>query len=798
MRRLPALLIAAALVSPLALAQSEARFSLQLPAQPLSQSLAAAARQAGIELDVDISTLPDRDAPALDGEYTAAQALAALLAGSGLQAVALRDNRFAIREYGSDAVAQLDTIVVTANGSQVALPQAYAGGQVATGGRVGLFGNLDMMDTPFSSTNYTAELIKNQQARSVADVVQNDPAVRTARGFGNFQELYFIRGFPVYSDDMAYNGLYGILPRQYLAAEFVERVEVFRGANSFLNGAAPTGSGVGGLINVVPKRAPDGGLNRLTLGFENDGQLYSAVDVARRYGTDGAFGVRGNAVRRDGDGAIEDEDRELGAASLGIDYRSPRLRLSADIGWQDHRINAPRPSVTPGDGIPQPPAADSNFAQRWTFTEERDLFGTFRGEYDLGERTHVWAATGLRNTEENNVLANPTANRDGSTSSYRFDNAREDRITTAEIGLRTSFDTGSVGHRVSLSATTLESDSKNAYAFSSFAGFAGNLYAPFDAPPPNADFFTGGDLNHPLTTAKTETSSIALADTLSLFERRLLVTVGARYQTIENRSYDYNTGAEDPAARYDESAVTPIAAIVYKISPTTSLYANYIESLVPGDIVPQNVNGTTPANAGEVFDPFKSKQVEVGAKYDGGTLGATLSLFRINQPSSRFDGVRVDEDGEQINQGIEVTWFGQPVDGIRVLGGVTLLQAELTQTEGGANDGNEPIGVPNRQANLGAEWDLPFVDRLSLDGRLVYTAEQAAAESNTARIPSWSRIDLGTRYVLPTAATELTFRARVDNLLDRDYWASAGGFPGANYLVLGAPRTFTVSVSMDF
>jgi outer membrane receptor protein involved in Fe transport len=75
--------------------------------------------------------------------------------------------------------------------------------------------------------------------------------VRVARGFGNFQELYVVRGFPIYSDDMSYDGLYGLLPRQYVAAEFLERVEVFRGANTFLNGAAPGGSGIGGEFNLA-------------------------------------------------------------------------------------------------------------------------------------------------------------------------------------------------------------------------------------------------------------------------------------------------------------------------------------------------------------------------------------------------------------------------------------------------------------------------------------------------------------------------------------------------------------------
>ena len=133
--------------------------------------------------------------------------------------------------------AELGEIVVT--GSQVRLTAPAAGGQVARGGRIGLLGNLGVMDTPFSTANYTEKLVRDQQARGIGDVLQNDPTVRVSKGFGNFQELYVVRGFPVYSDDMSYNGLYGVLPRQFVAAELVERVEVFRGASTFLNGAAP-------------------------------------------------------------------------------------------------------------------------------------------------------------------------------------------------------------------------------------------------------------------------------------------------------------------------------------------------------------------------------------------------------------------------------------------------------------------------------------------------------------------------------------------------------------------------------
>ncbi|XOT97102.1 TonB-dependent receptor plug domain-containing protein, partial [Alcaligenes pakistanensis] len=146
------------------------------------------------------------------------------------------------------------TVNASADASRQGLLPEYAGGQVASGGRVGILGSLDNMDSPFSVNSYTSRYIEQLQASTVADVVRHDPSVRVARGFGNFQESFFIRGFLTASDDIAYNGLFGLLPRQATAAELAERIEVLRGAGGFLYGAAPSGGGIGGTINVLPKR----------------------------------------------------------------------------------------------------------------------------------------------------------------------------------------------------------------------------------------------------------------------------------------------------------------------------------------------------------------------------------------------------------------------------------------------------------------------------------------------------------------------------------------------------------------
>jgi iron complex outermembrane recepter protein len=687
------------------------------------------------------------------------------------------------------------TVVVTASADASAqgLPSAYAGGQVARGGRIGLLGNVDMMDTPFNTTNYTLGVIQDQQARSVADVVQNDPSVRVARGSGNFQELYVIRGFAVNSDDLAYNGLFGLLPRQFVAAELLERVEVFRGASAFVNGAAPGGGGIGGTINLLPKRAASRPLTQVTVGVESGGQAYVAADVSRRFGEEERLGLRVNAAHREGDTAVDRESRKLDVIAVGMDYRGDGYRLSADIGYQDHSLNSPRPNVTLLAAVPMiaPPSPTSNFAQPWTVSSEHDTFGTVRGEVDLAQDVVAWAAFGARSGDEYNELASPrVSNADGTTSMSRFDNVRHDKVRTGEVGVRGMLRTGGVKHTVSATASAFSLDSRNGYATG--PAQITNIYRPVDYPSVKPTPTVGGSMTDPLLTATSDLASYAIADTLAMLDDSVLLTVGVRHQRIRSGSFSYTTGAR--IGRYDETANTPVAGLVYKPVKGVSLYANYIEALQPGPVAA----GTDIDNVGEAFAPYRSRQKEVGVKYDAGKLGMSAALFTVAQPSAYVVNRHFGVFGEQRNRGLELSVFGVPTRGVRVLGGLTLLDTEQVSTLNGVNQGKDAIGVPKTQLNLGGEWDVPYVDGLTLDARAVYTASQFADGANMKEVPSWSRFDLGASYAMRVMERAVTLRARVNNVADRSYWASAGGFPGSGYLVVGAPRTFTLSGTVNF
>jgi iron complex outermembrane receptor protein len=141
--------------------------------------------------------------------------------------------------------------------------------------------------------------------------------------------------------------------------------------------------------------------------------------------------------------------------------------------------------------------------------------------------------------------------------------------------------------------------------------------------------------------------------------------------------------------------------------------------------------------------------------------------------------------------------YGELARGMRILGGITELDAKTTKTQSGLLDGKKVIGVPDTQGNLGLEWDIPQLRGLTVDGRVVYTGSQPIDGNNTRTLQSWTRLDLGARYAMSAWDHLLTVRMNIDNVTDKAYWASVGGSPGANYLVLGAPRTFIVSVSAD-
>lgn len=130
-----------------------------------------------------------------------------------------------------------------------------------------------------------------------------------------------------------------------------------------------------------------------------------------------------------------------------------------------------------------------------------------------------------------------------------------------------------------------------------------------------------------------------------------------------------------------------------------------------------------------------------------------------------------------------------------LLGGVAYTEAEQTQTSKGLNQGRDQLGVPKLTLNLGADWQVPGVQGLSLNGRVNYTGAQWLTGDNSVKLPAWTTLDAGARYATRWGSQPVVLRASVTNLTNRAYFESIWGAGRVN---VGAPRAVRVSAAFDF
>ncbi|EFW80241.1 Outer membrane ferric siderophore receptor [Pseudomonas savastanoi pv. glycinea] len=770
-------------------AETSGKRAYEVPAGSLSAALTRFAGQAGVNLSVDPALVNGRNSSGLSGEFAVEEGFARLLQGSGLQLVPVGEQAYTLIPAPDSASAGLQlapTSIVGDSGSTDG--QEYAGGQVARKGSQGMLGSRDFMETPFSMTTYTKDAVKNQQARTLGDLIASDPSVRATNPAGGRYEQFTIRGFSLFNSDVSYNGLYGILPTYTIDMEMAERVDILKGPSQLINGISPRGS-VGGGINVVPKRATDKPITELTTSYASKGQAGAAVDVARRFGEDDKFGIRFNGVKQSGDTEWDHQSVDREMAVLGLDFRGDRLRLSTDIGHTERDTDAPQERVQVGANAKVPNANDvrDNYAQSWSKARTKDTFGAVNAEYDLSDSVMLYGGVGARKSNHDFLRHTVSVTNDaGDFSVQPRDFTRDENVRTATAGARSWFNTGPVSHEVNLAASYFYMDFENGGA--RYAAAPSNLYNPVDTPTPSNP--TRADSK---VYTENRFSGVALTDTLGFFDDRLLLTLGARWQRVKVDDWTDNVKGD---TSYDEEKVSPSGGILYKVTDDFSVYANYMEGLSQGKIAP-----STSVNEDQIFPPFVSRQIEVGAKYDLGSYAFTASVFRIKQPAyetnttSRVFG----PNGKRRNDGVELTMFGEPLKGFRLLGGVMYIDSELTNTVNGTFDGNRAPATPEYNVNLGAEWDVPSVKGLTLTGRGIYTSSQYLDQANSKSIDSSERFDVGARYAFKVDQKDITLRANVENIMNKYYWSSAGASddsePG---LTLSTPRTYLLSATIGF
>jgi outer membrane receptor for ferric coprogen and ferric-rhodotorulic acid len=238
-----------------AAAAASAPVEIRIAAQPLAQALDALARQARLELMVLPALVDGRSAPAVQGRFTAAEALSRLLAGSGLYAEIDGTSVVVRRVPPGAGSATLAPITVSARAERSAITEhtgAYTTPAVTLGK-----GTQALKDIPQSISVVTRQLMDEQNLSSVYDVLASTTGITLAQSPQGGKYIYS-RGFDlttVQYDGVALNrGIYGRASNYSSDMATIDRAEVLRGATGLLQGeGSPAGA-----VNLVRKRPLDG------------------------------------------------------------------------------------------------------------------------------------------------------------------------------------------------------------------------------------------------------------------------------------------------------------------------------------------------------------------------------------------------------------------------------------------------------------------------------------------------------------------------------------------------------------
>lgn len=544
--------------------------------------------------------------------------------------------------------------------------------------------NLTMMETPQPIAIVTHEIIEQQQAKQLSDVLQNVNGVYITSSRGNSQDSFGGRGFSLGNDNIFKNGTRinsGVFPE----VSGLERVEVLKGANAMLYG----NTAAGGIINMITKkpRFNNGGSIGLSGGSWNSYKptvdFYGPLSDKVAYRVNGAYEYAESF--RD---VVESQKYYFNPSFLFNLGEKSQLIIEADYLKND---------FTPDFGI----GAITNKDLSYTLNDKVDrnvFFGT-----DWQYQNVEQASTNI--TFNHQLSTNWTLNAVASYQNYTKDyfsservqwgyaNASATRLSwsrpfnktyneqnygSAQVNINGEFNTGKINHKVLLGT---DADYGQADSYTYNLGATTNiLYLDDPSTWGNVAMPTSADKDK--TRATTRRIGAYIQDFVGL-TKELKVIAGLRWSYLENMpsiKSDYLKNGEKSIVKNSatsDQAFSPKIGLVYMPNDNLSVFATYTNSFT--------------ANSGRtVFDeplkPTTIDQYEVGAKKNlwNNTIAVNLSLYQIIYhdfyQTAQFaaDGVTPNSDtavkefaGKMRSQGVELDITGNPTKNISIIGGIS-------------------------------------------------------------------------------------------------------------------------------
>ena len=709
---------------------------------------------------------------------------------------------------------------------------------------VGTLDGATLAETPLSATVVTRDLLIDQGARLLSDVVKNDASIGEDYAPVGYYGDYEIRGFPIdLATGLQINGM-TIAGEQDVPLENKERVE-------FLKGIAGVESGVasgGGLINYVTKRPI--AVKAVDMATDHRGTSYGAVDLGHLFGKQKQVGARANLAGEKIQSYVNDANGWRAEGAGAADWKiSPKAILKGDFEYQ-HKVERSVCGYQLLGGTVVPDLSQVHPStmlgeQSWAKPNTFDTFNTgTRLDYDLPGGWRAFAAASYSHSliDDNVVYAYGCYNEaecsvpggpapwffapDGTYDIYDYRDPGELRIDAQGRALVTGhIKTGKISQDLTAGGELFLRSvqqpgfytAANPYssdgivqdgAVYSYVG-SENIFQSIVAFPIEDPQQTAG----PRRLWEDNHQAAAIVQDRVHLPGRIQLLAGGRYDSL--RDHNYSLAATSPGTApilTDKPIWLPQYAVT--VTPTSSLtfYSNYGVLLSLGPQGPWWVD-----NGSQFLSAFLTRQAEIGAKYQPGQrILLTSAFYRMRAPffypkviqapdsfctADEFyapGDLCFEEQGRETHDGVEVNAEGKAANWLRLSASASAMRAISDNTGTPVFDNRQVLNVPHLRTAVFADIAVPHAYGLHLMPGWAYTGRKEATRDDLVSVPGYNLFNLGARYTPGGENGRVTLRLYADNIADKRYWKDTGASYGDTFIHLGAPTTVRLSAHYTF
>ena len=709
---------------------------------------------------------------------------------------------------------QLQEVHVRADAKRVKAARSYSiasDGDLRDRVNLGVLGKANAFTAPITVVNYDEQALNNTEARTLVDAVaKKDASVWQFGGESNTLTGLYFRGYQLDARQFSVNGLAGMYGTQGTASVQVGSAQLIKGASTAVNGMDPEGA-VSGSVNIETKKAADEGNRKIGLGWFSNNRAQGTFDLGQRFGENKEFGVRANGKLRHGDTPRHGYSEDNKEFALNADYRGEKVRVAFDSIYAKRKTNGGRArmqDIQNANGrLFDAPEGKVNLAPSWQAQNTRGQTNMLTFEWDAFENAQITGGIGYNNARYYGNFASPNVTSSGLT--YNSGRARltDQRFKTLSMNLtaRGEFETGPVSHNWSAAFDRI--DRKR----TTYQGARQTQSRVID---PSIDIPTQlAKLDSNLGSAWSATpsvdtvikvNSLAVSDTLGFVDNKYRLTLGGRFQAVEQKN-------KLNGRKADASRFSPMLMAAWVPQPDLVVYGNYMEDLEPSDIRTDDDGHVTMA------DPRVSRQFEVGVRKNWGDFVTTLNAFQIKRPgywrgnttsgtdfaARKNAGLAYSgsEQGMERSRGIEFNTYANLLNKtLRPTFGLMYLKSTVKDYPNYADNLVNGVQVANPRviAKAGVEWDTPFAKGLTLNGNVSYFGKSYQDTQKQYAFPSYTLVDVGARYKTKLGKNTLTVSSSVENLFNKNYWQVQRGQYDRSFAVVGMPRTYWLKAELDF